>query len=90
MTERTTPFAAWASAQSERLEARNAELEAEIVRLRTGLDKSVKLQSHYAALLNDYDRGKRLQFADADAWLQRLAALEADAARRAVRGEEAQ
>jgi len=39
------------------------------------LEESVKLQSHYAGILNDYDGGKRLQFADAQAWLDRLTAL---------------
>jgi hypothetical protein len=36
------------------------------------LDESVKLQSHYATLLNDYDGGKRMTFADGKAWLERL------------------
>ncbi len=42
------------------------------------LDESVKLQSHYAGILNSYDGGTRLQFADADAWMKRLADLEKD------------
>ena len=37
------------------------------------LEESIKLQSHYAGLLNMYDGGKRLQFADADEWIKRLA-----------------
>jgi hypothetical protein len=36
------------------------------------LEESVKLQSHYAALLNDYDGGERMQFASAKAWIDRL------------------
>lgn len=39
------------------------------------LGESVKLQSHYAGLLNIYDGGERMQFATADAWMERLAAL---------------
>ena len=36
------------------------------------LEESVKLQSHYAALLNQYDGGNRIGFADAEAWCNRL------------------
>ena len=36
--------------------------------------ESVRLQSHYAALLNDYDGGKRMRF-NSDTWLSRLRAL---------------
>ncbi len=36
------------------------------------LDESVQLQSHYAALLNQYDSGERLTFADGMAWIVRL------------------
>ena len=36
------------------------------------LVESVKLQSHYATLLNQYDGGERRTFADAHAWIQRL------------------
>ena len=39
------------------------------------LEESVKLQSHYAELLNMQDGGQRLQFADAHAWLERLRIL---------------
>jgi len=39
------------------------------------LSESVKLQSHYAELLNGWDDGHRLQFADAQAWLDRLSQL---------------
>lgn len=41
----------------------------EIDRLRAALEASVKLQSHYADLLNMADGGQRLQFHDADAWM---------------------
>ena len=35
------------------------------------LEESVKLQSHYAALLNQYDGGNRRGFANAEAWCER-------------------
>jgi hypothetical protein len=58
---------------------------AEIAELRLALDDSVKLQSHYAVLLNNYDGGKRLTFAGANAWLARLREL-ATEARARMRG----
>ena len=36
------------------------------------LEESVKLQSHYANLLNIYDNGQRIQFENANEWLMRL------------------
>ena len=45
--------------------------------LHEALDESVRLQSHYAALLNQYDGGGRMVFPDADAWIQRLRDLKA-------------
>jgi len=36
------------------------------------LDESVKLQSHYASILNQYDGGQRLLFASVEQWLDRL------------------
>jgi hypothetical protein len=57
----------------DRLEAAIAEaLTAQAAVLRTALDESVRLQVHYAHLLNDYDGGRRLLFANADAWIARL------------------
>jgi hypothetical protein len=41
--------------------------------LRRALDESVKLQSHYAGLLNMYDGGTRKQFASGQEWMERLA-----------------
>jgi hypothetical protein len=61
---------AWGEMYRERAEKAEAESE----RLRAALEQSVKLQSHYAGLLNDWDGGHRLRFASADAWLERLAA----------------
>lgn len=40
------------------------------------LEESVKLQSHYAELLNQYDGGERLIFKDEREWLQRLRKLD--------------
>jgi hypothetical protein len=41
-------------------------------RLRVALEESVRLQSHYAELLNMHDGGRRIGFPSADAWLARL------------------
>jgi hypothetical protein len=43
-----------------------------IEELREALEKSVKLQTHYAGLLNIWDGGQRMYFKDADEWLARL------------------
>lgn len=40
--------------------------------LELALDESIKLQSHYAELLNMHDGGQRIVFADSDAWIERL------------------
>lgn len=40
------------------------------------LDESLKLQTHYAFLLNGYDGGKRREFPDIQSWLARLKELE--------------
>ena len=36
------------------------------------LGESVKLQTHYASLLNMYDKGERIEFENVDKWLERL------------------
>ena len=36
------------------------------------LQESLKLQSHYAELLNMYDGGKRIGFKTIDEWIDRL------------------
>jgi len=46
-----------------------------IDKLENALFESLKLQSHYADLLNMYDGGKRLQFKTIDEWIQRLESL---------------
>lgn len=40
--------------------------------LRIGLEESVRLQSHYADLLNMHDGGERRPFKNADEWIARL------------------
>jgi hypothetical protein len=40
--------------------------------LRTALDESIKLQAHYAELLNMHDGGRRHPFKSADEWIARL------------------
>ena len=45
--------------------------------VRAALEESVKLQSHYAHLLNMYDGGQRRGFASADAWIARIRAVKA-------------
>lgn len=44
--------------------------------LHHALAESLKLQSHYAELLNGYDGGKRMTFATPEEWLARLNSLE--------------
>ena len=46
-----------------------------IDQLEEALKESVKLQSHYAKLLNMYDGGERMQFNNADEWVDRLRSL---------------
>jgi hypothetical protein len=44
--------------------------------LRRALKASLRLQAHYAKLLNLYDRGERIIFEDMDEWLARLREVE--------------
>lgn len=44
--------------------------------LEKALAESVKLQSHYAELLNGWDGGKRTGFKDSEAWIARLAEVD--------------
>jgi len=39
------------------------------------LKESLKLQSHYAELLNMHDGGERMQFKTVDEWMDRLRSL---------------
>ncbi|HEV2464254.1 MAG TPA: hypothetical protein VGT04_10635 [Acidobacteriaceae bacterium] len=48
------------------------EAKEEIRDLWAALEESVKLQSHYAELLNMHDGGERKGFANAQAWMDRL------------------
>lgn len=47
-----------------------------LVLLEHALAESLRLQSHYAVLLNHHDGGKRLAFPSIEAWLDRLAATD--------------
>lgn len=49
------------------------------------LEESVKLQVHYAELLNQYDGGERLIFANAEAFMERLRELDRLNAKRVVK-----
>jgi hypothetical protein len=51
-----------------------------VEQLRAALDASVKLQSHYAMLLNDWDGGERMRFESSAAWMERLAKVNAEKA----------
>lgn len=42
------------------------------IQLELALEVSLKLQSHYAELLNNYDSGKRMTFNSVEDWLERL------------------
>jgi hypothetical protein len=43
--------------------------------LRHALEESLKLQTHYASILNMHDGGNRMQFATVKSWIDRLASL---------------
>jgi len=60
-----------AAGERQGLRERCAELE-------QALAESLKLQSHYAALLNQYDGGERIIFGGANEFLERLAALKGE------------
>ena len=49
-----------------------AEMQERIKSLEFALTESLRLQSHYAVLLNRMDGGNRMQFATADEWMRRL------------------
>lgn len=55
--------------------------EPSVEELRTALDELIKLQAHYAKLLNMHDGGQRHPFASADEWIERLRYLARSAAR---------
>ena len=59
----------------------------EIKRIWKALEESVKLQSHYASILNMYDRGERLEFSDAGAWLKRIEYLKVQGENRDKMGQ---
>lgn len=43
-----------------------------VMELRIALRESVKLQAHYASLLNQWDGGQRMIFDNSEAWISRL------------------
>ena len=49
------------------------------------LEQSVKLQAHYAELLNMHDGGQRMIFKTPEEWLKRLRFLEKEQAKNARR-----
>jgi hypothetical protein len=59
---------------NERVDAMLAAAEA-LVTASNALEESVKLQNHYAELLNCHDCGQRMQFASGSAWIARLQEL---------------
>lgn len=67
----SAPYKTWQA----RIDTRASDASKEYVRLRDALEQSVKLQSHYAMLLNGWDGGERSQFANADEWIARLALI---------------
>jgi hypothetical protein len=58
----------------ERDKAQNdaSRLRGELAWVTAALERSIRLQSHYARLLNMYDSGERMSFENAEAWLARL------------------
>lgn len=44
----------------------------QIVNLTKALEESLKLQAHYAELLNQYDGGHRKTFKNKEEWMNRL------------------
>lgn len=48
------------------------ELKQRVATLEKALSESLKLQSHYASLLNQWDGGHRIGFDSAEAWIRRL------------------
>lgn len=62
----------WAEGFSE-AQLKERRLSEECLReVRSALNKSITLQSHYASLLNQYDGGSRKQFLDSQDWIERL------------------
>ena len=53
-------------------EAEYKKAQEEIASLKAALEESVKLQAHYAELLNMHDGGKRIVFQSTDDWLARM------------------
>ena len=58
--------------QLARIETERDEWHARAENLRVALEESLKLQSHYASLLNMHDGGRRIGFSSVAAWIARL------------------
>jgi len=61
-----------------------------IEKLEKAIDESLKLQSHYAKLLNMYDGGERKGFKTRKEWMDRLdevAEIQADLCGRLAKGD---
>jgi uncharacterized Zn finger protein (UPF0148 family) len=59
----------------DQLQQQRDHLQAENQRLKEALEELIKLQSHYATLLNGYDDGCRHPFESAEEWMDRLEEL---------------
>ncbi len=66
----SVPIAEWMKGWPGLFEIKHAD--EKLSTLQRALVESVKLQSHYAGLLNQYDGGKRLQFANVREWIERI------------------
>jgi hypothetical protein len=60
----------------ERCARKNRDVIERAALLERALQESVKLQSHYAAILNDYDGGRRRQFSSSKEWIERIENME--------------
>lgn len=69
---KTDDFIAELSAKNQQLKEQLAEARQERDELRSALEESVKLQAHYAVLLNMHDGGSRMPFDTVEAWMDRL------------------
>lgn len=66
------------TAHQDELVKANLTLNADRIALREALEESLKLQSHYAKLLNMSDGGQRLQFDTAESWMKRMEEVKAN------------
>lgn len=62
----------------EHCNCQESQVKADVEELKEVLEESVKLQSHYAKLLNAYDGGRRIEFKNANEWIERLKEVKYD------------